>query len=117
MHVQIHSDSNIEVSESLTVQVEATVESTLNRFREQITRIEVHLSDENSHKSRGPDKKCVMEARPAGLQPLAVTHRAESLDQAVDGAAEKLEKLLESKIGRLSQRKGRTPYGGDPDAT
>jgi len=113
MQVQINTDKNIEGSEQLTQEVQATVEATLGRFGEQLTRVEVHLSDENSHKSRGDDKKCVMEARPAGMQPVAVTHVAATLDQAVDGAAEKLERLLDSTFGRLNNPKGRTSYSGD----
>jgi len=113
MQVQINTDNNIEGSEQLTLEVQATLEATLGRFGEQLTRVEVHLSDENSHKSRGDDKKCVMEARPAGMQPVAVTHVAATLDQAVDGAAGKLERLLDSTFGRLNNPKGRTSYSGD----
>jgi len=113
MQIQINTDKNIEGSEQLTQEVEATVETTLGRFSEQLTRIEVHLSDENGNKSRGDDKKCVMEARPAGMQPVAVTHVAATLDQAVDGAAGKLEHLLDSTFSRLNNPKGRTSYGGD----
>ena len=113
MQFQISTDKNIDSSEQLAQEVQATVEATLGRFGEQLTRVEVHLSDENSHKSRGDDKKCVMEARPAGMQPVAVTHVAATLDQAVEGAAEKLERLLDSTFGRLNNPKGRTSYGGD----
>jgi hypothetical protein len=65
-------------------------------------KVEVHLSDENSHKKSGHnDKRCVLEARLEGLQPIAVTLQAATLDQAVDGAAEKLKNSLESALGRL----------------
>ena len=50
---------------------------------DRITRIEVHLSDENSLKGGDHDKRCMLEARIAGMQPLAVTHLAESLVAAV----------------------------------
>ncbi len=113
MQVQIYTDKNIEGSEQLTHEVQAAVEATLGRFGEQLTRVEVHLSDENGHKSRGEDKKCVMEARPAGMQPVAVTHVAATLDQAVGGATEKMERLLDSTFGRLHNPKGRTSHGGD----
>jgi len=113
MQVQINTDKNIEGSEQLTSEVQATVEATLGRFGEQLTRVEVHLSDENGHKDRGDDKRCVLEARPAGMQPVAVTHVAATLDQAVDGAAEKMERLLDSTFGRINDPKGRTSYGGD----
>jgi len=113
MQVQVNTDKNIEGGETLTLQVEASIEATLGRFGEEITRVEVYLSDENSHKSRGDDKKCVMEARPVGMQPIAVTHLAGSLDQAIDGAADKLKRVLESTLGRLNDPKGRSSYAGD----
>ena len=113
MLIQINTDKNIEGGEALSMQVEASIEATLGRFREQLTRIEVHLSDENGQKSGSEDKKCVMEARPAGMQPLAVTHKAGSVDLAIDGAADKLERLLDSTFRRLNHQKGSTSYGGD----
>lgn len=45
--------------------------------------------------------RCMMEARLEGRQPIAVTHQAASLDQAVDGAADKLTKMIDSTLGRL----------------
>jgi hypothetical protein len=44
---------------------------------------------------------------------MAATHKAATLDQAIIGAAEKLERVLESALGRLGEKKGRTPMGGD----
>ena len=52
--------------------------------------VEVHLHDANGHKSGSNDKHCLMEARIAGHQPLAVSHDADDLDAAISGAAEKL---------------------------
>jgi hypothetical protein len=71
-----------------------------------LTRMEVHLSDENAAKGGADDKKCVLEARPAGQQPVAVTHHAASLDEAYLGALEKLSRLLESKVGKQHHHKG-----------
>jgi ribosome-associated translation inhibitor RaiA len=72
-------------------------------FAAQITRVEVHLSDENSDKGGDNDKRCLLEARLAGLRPVVVSHRAATLQQAIDGAAEKLERSIESTLGRLGQ--------------
>lgn len=105
MKVQINTDSNIEGHDELVQLVEAVVRSALDRFSEQITRVEVHLSDENSDKKFGTDdKRCLLEARLAGLQPIAVSHQAATLEQAVDGAAEKLKRSLDSTLGRLGNR-------------
>ena len=57
--------------------------------------------DQNSDKSGQDDKRCMMEARLEGRQPTAVTHQAASLADAVDGAADKLKRSLESTLARL----------------
>ncbi len=102
MKIQINTDNNIEGSEELAEQAEATVESTLGHLAEHITRVEVHLSDENSDKGGAHDKRCMMEARLEGHQPIAVTDEAETISQAIDGAAEKLKRSLDHTLGRLS---------------
>jgi hypothetical protein len=106
MQIQVNTDRNVEGREALTREVEAEVQSTLGRFSGQLTRVEVHLSDENAGKSGSADKRCMMEARPTGQQPVAVTHLAASLVEACAGAAQKLAQLLEGKFSRLHDHKG-----------
>lgn len=102
MQIQINTDSNIEGNNALAQQVETVVRGTLDRFSEQITRVEVHLSDENSDNKFGAkDKRCLLEVRLAGRQPIAVSEQAPTLEQAVDGAAEKMKRSLDSTLGRL----------------
>jgi len=110
MQIQLNTDHNIEGHEALATQVSSVVESALKRFSDHITRVEVHLSDENSDKKGGnDDMRCVMEARLEGRKPIAVTDHAATVDQAVNGAAYKLTRLIESTLGRLrDQRRGRT---------
>lgn len=102
MQIQVNTDNNIEGREELAAQVKGVVESTLSRFSDRITRIEVHLSDQNGDKSGQNDKRCMMEARLEGRQPTAVTHEAARLEDAVDGAADKLKRSLESTLERLT---------------
>ena len=104
MKIQINTDNNITGSEELSEQAEATVDSTLGHLAEHITRVEVHLSDVNSGKGGAHDKRCMMEARLEGHQPIAVSDEAESIGQAIDGAAEKLKRSLDHTLGRLSDR-------------
>lgn len=107
MLIHVNSDANVKGSEELTRHVDAVLSSALRRFDPQITRVEVHLSDVNSRrKSGGDDKRCALEARLAGLQPIGVSHQAPSLDRALRGAADKLQRALDRAIGRLSDRRG-----------
>jgi ribosome-associated translation inhibitor RaiA len=107
MHIQVNTDRNIPGDQRLELYVRSTVEAALGRFGEQITRVEVHLSDENGERSRGDDKRCLVEARPAGRQPVVVTHVAGTVAAAIDGAVGKLERHLDSTFGRLHDSKGR----------
>lgn len=103
MQIQINTDHHIEGHEALAAWATGEVKSGLSRFSASVTRVEVHLSDENGHKS-GPDgKRCVMEARMQGRQPLAVTHNAQTLYLTVTGATEKLLRLIDSTLGRAAR--------------
>ena len=114
MQIQVNTDNHTAGSADLTRQVESVVEGALGRFSDRITRVEVHLSDQSSStKSRDNDKRCVMEARLAGLQPITVSADGSSLEHALSSAADKLEKTLKRTLGRLDDPKGRTSYAGE----
>ncbi len=102
MEVLVNTDSSVENHDALTADVEAAVRHALVRFADRITRVEVHLSDENSHKHGSHDKRCLIEARIAGRQPTAVTHHAEDLTKAVSGASDKLKRALDTVFGKLA---------------
>ena len=102
MTIQINSDSNLTVHTEFRTQLQSQISEDLSRFSEHITRLEVHLSDENGHKDALNDKRCLVEARLEGMKPIAVTNIANNHEQAVDGAIEKLITTLETKFGRLN---------------
>lgn len=108
MKIQLNTDVHIAGTETLAAQVSATVEQALGRFGEHITRVEVHLSDENGGKNGQHDQRCMLEARLEGRQPMAVTEHAATLDQAVQGAALKLAHLLDNTLGRLHDHREKT---------
>lgn len=101
MQVQVNTDRSLTVEDVPAADVRSAIETAVARFRHRITRVEVHLSDQNSHKSGRNDKRCVIEARLAGLDPVAVTHEANTSRLAIDGAVGKLERSLEKIVGRL----------------
>jgi len=101
MKIQVNTDKNISGNEKLRTWLIALISEELNRFSHQITRVEVHLSDENGSKEGQNDKRCVIEARLEGLKPVAVTCNANSQQQAVEGAVDKLKASLDNLIGRL----------------
>lgn len=100
MKVQFNTDNHIVGREELRAPLEEIINQSLNRFEDRITRIEVHLNDENSHKGGGDDKRCLLEARLEGMQPIAVTNNASTHERAVKGAVDKLKTALDTVIGR-----------------
>jgi len=107
MQIQINTDHNTEGHEALAAHVSGVVKDAMSRVVDQVTRVEVHLGDETGHKRGKNDKRCLMEARLEGRSPIAVTHHSATLHQAVDGAAKKLTRLVESTIARLRDQKSR----------
>lgn len=101
MTIQINTDNNVDVHETYQVQLKDVLSEELSRFDEHITRLEVHLSDENGNKESEDDKKCMIEARLKGRQPIAVSDVANTYDQAVNSAIDKLKTSLDTILGRL----------------
>lgn len=105
MQVQINTDHNIEGHEAVAKHVSAVVQRALGKWSEHITRVEVHLSDEKNSKSEHHDKRCMLEARLVGRTPLSVTDHATTLHQAIDGAVDKLVRVIDSTQKRLHDQK------------
>jgi hypothetical protein len=93
MHIQINTNHNIAGREALADHVRSVVADALSRFSGHITR---------GH----DDKRCMLEARIEGRQPLAVTHEAATLHQAVEAAAGKLSRMIEHTLGRAARSEG-----------
>jgi len=99
MQIQINTDKNISGQGALVQSVEDVLRSDLSRFSDQITRIEVHLSDENSlDKSGMTDKRCLLEVRLAGEHPIAISEQAETIEDAVTDATLQMVNLLETEL-------------------
>ncbi|MFD2522959.1 HPF/RaiA family ribosome-associated protein [Emticicia soli] len=100
MTIQINTDKNIEGNERFTEYFTSLIEDKLSRY-DKITRIELHLSDENGSRDGHPDKRCLIEARLEGKQPIAVTNIADTNEQAVEGALNKLKTSLDTALGKM----------------
>jgi hypothetical protein len=106
MLIQVNTDDNIEGYDALLTQIEGHVGDALSRFADQISRVEVHLSDENAAKSGGDDKRCLLEVRLNGQAPIAVTHSSGTPQEACAGAVQKMQNKLQSNLGRQNKTKG-----------
>lgn len=99
MQVQVNHDNHVRLAEDTAERLSRTVEDYLSKFADRITRVEMHLGDLNGGKG-GKDKRCMIEARMSNLQPIAVTHHAESVQLAIDGALAKLDHAIGHAVGK-----------------
>ena len=96
-----HTDGRHEMAEHLTM----VIKEALGRFGEQITRVEAHLADENSHVKAGPDEiQCTLEARLVGREPVVVKDRAGNAHQAIHGAVGKLKRAVATVLEKHDPR-------------
>jgi hypothetical protein len=107
MQIQLNTDNHVHGDASLAAWAERELRQRLHRFADQVTRIEVHLSDINGARATEMDKRCKLEARLARRQPLTVSHDAGKVADALHGAAEKLARALDTAIGRARDAQGR----------
>jgi ribosome-associated translation inhibitor RaiA len=115
MQININTDSTVERQAGLNDHVKTVVEAAISRFRDQITRVEVHLSNNNSQKSADGDNRCLLEVRINNYPPIAVSDHAATLHQAIAGASEKLKRSVENTLGRLADTKRRPNAKATPE--
>lgn len=101
MTLQFNTDKNLTLHDEFRNKLSTHLAEKLSRFSDHITRLEVHLSDDNGGKNGADNKKCLLEARVEGRPPIAVTAHANNYEQAVDGAIDKIKSSLNSVFGKL----------------
>lgn len=104
MKIQLNTDNNISGTEALENFVSEKITHALGRFSDRLTRVEVHLSDQNANKGGSDDIQCRLEARMEGMQPVVVTSRSNSKDKAIGEAINKMKATLSSVIGKMKDR-------------
>ena len=105
MKIQVNTDHNIEGSAELNTYIETSLSTTFERFEVTITRLEIHLSDENAGKTSANDKRCLLEARLSNHQPVTVSAHADTIYQAIDSASDKLLRSLDKIADKLTDHR------------
>ena len=99
MKLQINA-GDVEMSEAIREKVTDEVNNAMRHVTERVTRVEVHLRDDAAKKAGDRDKRCTIEVRLAGLQPMAVEHDSDDLYDAIKQAAGKAQRAVEHKLDR-----------------
>ena len=98
MKIIVETDNHITGTEKLREEFTTKVEGTFRKFETHITTIQVNLSDENASKSGPNDKKCSLEVRLKGEQPVVVTEYAGTLRDSLQGALKKGSRTVKNTI-------------------
>ena len=114
MNIHINTGHNIQSNETLVAKFRNIIKSSLSRMSDHITKVEVHLKDEDGAKKGKNDKRCMIEARLEGRQPIVVTDHAATLNQALDGAIDKLINMIETILGRQRDQRNRKNEQSEP---
>lgn len=116
MQIHVRTDNHIHAEIPEREEIAERIHGAFDRFANQITRVDVHLSDVNGPKGGTNDVRCLVEVRVAHKQPIAASHQAGSLEEAVGGALDKAHRVIESTIGRLHDAKGPQVSAGGEQA-
>jgi ribosome-associated translation inhibitor RaiA len=100
MNIQVSSDRTIDVDANLTAKVKEDASRILSRFETKLTRVEIHLTDIDNQKSGRADKRCLVEVRPAGDNPLTASATTATTESAVDQALRKIQRSLITFFGK-----------------
>lgn len=102
MKIQFNTDKTVNGADRHQDYFISQITKEIKRYQSDITRIEVHISDENGKKEGLNDIRCLLEARLEGKQPIVVTCQASNIELAISGAIDKLKASLKTTLGRIS---------------
>jgi ribosome-associated translation inhibitor RaiA len=105
MLIQFNTDNHVQSHQELAPDITAQLERVLARFASQVNRVEVYLHDMNAGRAGDADKRCTIEVRATGYDPVAVSHDAPALMTAFNGARDKLVRTLDRRFSRLRHPK------------
>lgn len=101
MKIEI-STRGMKTTDAIDAHVAKALGSELKHFEERITRVEVHLGDENASKPGPHDKKVKLEARPARMDPIVVDAHGDDLYGVITEAAGKLGRAVTKKFDKAA---------------
>lgn len=106
MQIHVRTDNHIHAGTPEREGVAQRIHETLDRFANQITRVDVHFADVNGPKGGSNDVRCLVEVRVAHRDPIAASHQAGALDEAFGGALDKAFRVIETSLARRHDAKG-----------
>ena len=105
MQVLLNTDHHTHGSPEMADHLTVVVKDAMAQFGAHVTRVEAHITDENSSaKTTSDEFQCTLEARLVGFEPVVVKDRAGSVHQAIHGAAGKLKRAVGTVLAKHDPR-------------
>ena len=104
MQIRVDADDHIDSNAELADRIEGVVEGSLERYRDRVVLVQVHLSRLPHHSSGERDMCCRMEVQAGSLKPIVVSHEALTLTEAIHAASVKLERAVYEALKSLKVR-------------
>ena len=104
MIIQLNADKNLAIHEAAGESIKKHLTEELSRYSKHISRLDVHLADENGIKEGFNDIRCMIEAHREGSSSVVVTHIADTVDKSIHGAIEKMQHALASLVRSKRKR-------------
>lgn len=101
MTILVNTDNHIEGKEELNNYITNLYTEKLSRFNSHLTRIEVHLSDENAGKAGTDDKKCSIEAKIEGADPIFASAQSDEMSKAIHEGLQKIKRGIEHHLDKV----------------
>ncbi len=109
MKVEVNTDKP--VTDATLGKVVSAIQAKLARHSQRLTRAQVYLKNIGSD-NHAQLLDCTLEVRPSAHDPVVASNEAASLEEAVAGAAAKMERQLESLFARLDSIRGGASASG-----
>ncbi len=107
LKININSDKEMDLDASILNNLESSIQRRLARFDGRVAQISVRLSDQNGPKSGKDEVRCMIEARPEGIESIHISHDANSVDEAVSHAIHKMGRSLDEAFAKQAHKKGK----------
>ena len=104
MKVHVHTDRNLVIDAELEARIASNAATALANLSARIIRVDLHLTDQSAGRKAGAHVRCLAEAHPSGLPPVAVTHDAGDARSALEGAVAGLASTLGHTFERLADK-------------
>lgn len=101
IQIIINSDHSVDLDENEVLLIQDRIQHSMRRFEDKLTRIVVHFHNENIANFAQNEVRCMMEARPSGMDSINVSDQSSTRNQALNHATNKLERKLDDIFGKL----------------